>query len=366
MEDPLGIVDGIVDWFGRTPWADPGEAFGASSHVDVWQPDPPDDWFGKPQLKGWSPWRALGGKIVGSPSAVSLNKFGINVFARGIDDRLWQKWWAQGGGWSGWVRHEDQGFKLGSAPVVAVAGTESAQSVQIFVRGADGGCWVRTKYEQEGEWRLWHSLGAKLVGAPTVASAIVETGKVSQTSVFVRGVDNIVYEKTWTQTIGPDSIKEEWGNNWTPHESHWLEDGFKLDSSPAASYSGKGNEILLAANSDSGQPFVKKRRETSKQIHSKEADYELTTREWDRNWTPLGGKILDAPFAWWSSVYAEAPDGRLFQNHQNLEDGWSGWKADNDDFLLGAPPSVSSNYMDRCNVFARGKDGQLWAKRWVD
>src|SRR5215216_398885 len=211
-----------------------------------------------------------------------------------------------------------------------------------------------------------HSLGGKLVGAPTVASANVETGKVSQTSVFVRGVDNIVYEKTWTQTIGPDSIKEEWGNNWTPHESHWLEDGFKLDSSPAASYSGKGNEILLAANSDSGQPFVKKRRETSKQIHSKEADYELTTREWDRNWTPLGGKILDAPFAWWSSVYAEAPDGRLFQNHQNLEDGWSGWKADNDDFLLGAPPSVSSNYMDRCNVFARGKDGQLWAKRWVD
>ena len=43
----------------------------------------------------WSGWESLGGVIDNTPAAVSWSLGRIDVFARGMDNAMWHKWWTQ-------------------------------------------------------------------------------------------------------------------------------------------------------------------------------------------------------------------------------------------------------------------------------
>lgn len=85
---------------------------------------------------GWHGWELNGGQLVGAPGAVSRRPTITDVFARGVDNRLWQNSW-NFDHWTGWSKHED-GFSLGSSPAVS---TMDRDQVQVFARGTDGQLW---------------------------------------------------------------------------------------------------------------------------------------------------------------------------------------------------------------------------------
>ena len=87
------------------------------THVDIGVPLD-NQWIRRSSM--WSGWRSREeGRIVGSPAVVSRTPSITDVFARGLDNRLWQDTHVNGKGWSGWHRHEDS-FMLGAPPAVNI------------------------------------------------------------------------------------------------------------------------------------------------------------------------------------------------------------------------------------------------------
>ena len=81
---------------------------------------------------------SAGGAIEGAARGGALAGGTPDIYVRGIDDRVYQKWWT-GTEWvpsAGWLPHDETpGFALGSSPSV-VAGPGNSRSV--YVRGQDG------------------------------------------------------------------------------------------------------------------------------------------------------------------------------------------------------------------------------------
>jgi len=85
-------------------------------------------------LGSWSAYESLGGVIKGAPAAVLLNGDHTEVYAVGQDDALWQQTFKRASGWSGWLRHDDDGILRSSPTVVA----RSAASRDVLFQGSDG------------------------------------------------------------------------------------------------------------------------------------------------------------------------------------------------------------------------------------
>jgi hypothetical protein len=83
----------------------------------------------------WSQWFGLGGEIQDAPAALYPSPGQIELYARGMDNRLWQKWY-DGKTWlDGWHLHDDSDIQLGSAPVVL---TDGKGFRDVYIRGQDG------------------------------------------------------------------------------------------------------------------------------------------------------------------------------------------------------------------------------------
>jgi hypothetical protein len=98
-------------------------------HHKFWQAGP-----------GWSGYFNLGapsGGFRGGPSTISRNPQVANVYVRGNDDGLWQLAWYDNS-WHPWGRHADGAITA----EVALAST-SAQREQVFARGLDANVWQR-------------------------------------------------------------------------------------------------------------------------------------------------------------------------------------------------------------------------------
>ncbi|SDE11535.1 hypothetical protein SAMN04487996_103382 [Dyadobacter soli] len=75
----------------------------------------------------------MGGNIKGDIAAVAIPGSNVtDLYVRGMDDTLWQKYWDNG--WSDW-QQVDPGFKLASSPVAVSAGPSHRS---IYARGTDG------------------------------------------------------------------------------------------------------------------------------------------------------------------------------------------------------------------------------------
>ena len=227
---------------------------------------------------GWRDWFSLGGEITSAPSVISANPDHLDVYTRGTDNQLWQKWWS-GSNWSDWT---PLGGELASAPGV-VARTPDHRDV--FVRGTDNQLWQKW-WDALGGWRDWSALGGEITSAPSVISV-----SPTQLDVYTRGTDNQLWQKWWN------------GTQWS-------------------------------------------------------------------DWTPLGGQLASAP-----AVIARTPNHRdvfvrgldrcLWQKWWASDAGWSDWFRV-DDAPIGSAPSVTSAAPDHVDIYVRGEDGQLYQKYWTE
>jgi hypothetical protein len=52
---------------------------------------------------GWKPWASHGGvTIAGTPAAIAYGSGGINAYARGADNHLWETYFRPSSGWVSW------------------------------------------------------------------------------------------------------------------------------------------------------------------------------------------------------------------------------------------------------------------------
>jgi hypothetical protein len=114
--------------------------------------------------RGWSGWEPLGGSttFLDSPAAVSRNPDVMNVYARANDNSLIQIYWERGRGWqSAWQTHTDGGRMTAAPSAVGLDG----DSEMIIVRGLDSRLWH--KWWQRGGV-LTLPLHFKYVDLPTM------------------------------------------------------------------------------------------------------------------------------------------------------------------------------------------------------
>ena len=159
-------------------------------------------------------WTPLGGVCTASPAAVSWSSsyLRIDVFVRGSDGALWQKYYQNG--WSGWYSLGGQ-LAAGTGPAVA---SWSAGRLDVFVQGTDGALWH--KWYTGTSWSSWESLGGKLTASPAATSP-----SSSLIGVFARGSDGAVWEKSYNKGWSSwQSLGENVASNTGPavSQSLWL------------------------------------------------------------------------------------------------------------------------------------------------
>jgi len=179
-------------------------------------------------------WDSIGGVCTASPASVSgYNR--IDVFVRGSDGAVWQKYYQNG--WSGWI---PLGGKLAAGTGPAVA-SSAAGRLDVFVQGTDNQLWH--KWWNGATWSGWEPLGGKLTASPAASAGYTSGGALPYTyNVVVRGTDGAAWTKSWT------------GSKW----SSWTSLGGRLapNTGPAVDYIGdvyvQGTDYQLWLKSSSG------------------------------------------------------------------------------------------------------------------
>jgi hypothetical protein len=145
--------------------------------------------------------KAVYGRVVplvrGDVDDVDANGLRINLFVQGADRKLWERYW-NGSAWS-WV---DTGKEVDGEPLILARGNLGSASgsslrINLFVRGVDGKLWER--YWNGSAW-TWVDTGKAVSGDP-IAVVRGDTDSVNGADVrinlFVRGADNILWERYW-------------------------------------------------------------------------------------------------------------------------------------------------------------------------
>jgi hypothetical protein len=187
----------------------------------------------------WTGWRGLGpppgGLVDGSRASVASWAPGrLDVFARGGDGDLWQRFSVDGGAsWSTWIRPVGDDGDLASAPHVNVL---SGQRLDVYVLGTDGQVWER--YWDGTAWNPgWIPHGAPAPGVVGPPTSVSHDG--NQVDVFVRGGDDRLWQRHWD------------GSDW----SQWFRpvgDAGTLDSPPDAASWSPGTVLVAVRGTDGG------------------------------------------------------------------------------------------------------------------
>jgi hypothetical protein len=182
------------------------------------------------------PWVYLGapaGGVRGDPGAVSWAPGRLDLFARGADDKLWQRFSEDGGAtWSGWLRPVGTDGVLASGPEVISRGPGR---LDVYVGGTDGQVWSRS-WGGAGWSPVWRSHGAPPGGMVGEPAAVSWDG--FRVDLFVRGADDRLWQmfefpiSTWSQPPG-------------------LESG-RLASSPGVTSWGPGHLAVVVRGTDGG------------------------------------------------------------------------------------------------------------------
>lgn len=161
----------------------------------------------------WTAYQNLGrpsnGGIKGNPSITSWGPGRLDIFARGADDKLWQRFSNDGGqNWSDWLKPFGDDGTLASSPEVATRGSDR---LNVFVVGTDGSIWERF-YDSawNSGWILQGAPAAGISGASTAKSdpGTVAWGFSERVDLFVRGGDDKLWQKFydgvgWTAWFKP-------------------------------------------------------------------------------------------------------------------------------------------------------------------
>ena len=180
---------------------------------------------------GWSAWIPMGnpaGGFAGRPATICRNPGVTNIYARGADNRLWQRaYWDSV--WQAWGVHNDGGV-LASAPSLGSMGPDHEH---LFVRGTDGNVYQKWWTGSTG-WSGWFGLGAPPGGFFGGPVTISRNGGVC--NVYVRGADNALWQLAY------------FDGQWHPWGRH--DDGGVLADDPATSSRGAEHEQLFVRGTD--------------------------------------------------------------------------------------------------------------------
>lgn len=164
-----------------------------------------------------------GTTLVGKPAVASWGPNRMDIFVRGADGALYQKWW-DGSRWSDWVKLSANGQLTGDPAAVSWGHNR----IDIFAKGNPDGLWHL--WWDGTKWNQPENLGGIIIGAPTVS-----TWGVNRLDVFVRSQGDALFQK-WFDGAWHDWVR--------------LSDFNAIHSDPAAVASEPGVINVMAKASD--------------------------------------------------------------------------------------------------------------------
>lgn len=132
----------------------------------------------------WTAWSSLGGTFSGRPAAVVSSGGYLNVFARGADGAVMQRWRRPDMSWSSWTR---VGGRMPASTGPAAVATGDG-GLQLLVHGTDHRLWGLAWTAAAGWAPTWTPLGGRLIGDPSLVTDV--TGRLT---AVVRGTDDAVW-----------------------------------------------------------------------------------------------------------------------------------------------------------------------------
>jgi len=291
------------------------------------------DWFGNPAAPPIT--------VTESPTSVSWANGRIDVFARGSDGGLWQKWYDvnTGGIWQPWAHLSNA--TIHSAPTVSTMGPGR---LDIFTKGAGGD--LMHYWYAAGAWQTWESLGQPSSSVYLTSSPAAVSWANGRIDVFARGSDGGLWQKWYDVNHG----------GW----NSWARIGTGLTSAPSVS-SWKSERLDVFA-----------RGPNSEVLHY----WFMKPQGWGSE--SIGGNVISNPAsASWAEgrldVFVQGRDGYMYQNWYDASQGggWRGWHKFG--FGLSSNPSVSSWGPGRLDLFTKGTSSDLqhfwftnlsWSSHW--
>jgi repeat uncharacterized protein DUF346 len=309
---PNGGVQSNTTVYGIFYWIDPGTP----------PPPPPPSWQ----------FQSLGSsQILGDPSLDSPASGALDMFAKGLDGNLWQRW-ANNGPWSEWT---NVSAMTGSGPIASSPGSVSwgAPRVDIVARMSNG---------TVGHWyydSAWHfeNLGGSVAGDPDIAS--VGAGHLN---VFAKSTNGDLIQKWWN------------GAGWSEWQDLSILTGSGAVSSGVGAVKTSASTLDVVARMPSANVGV----------------WHWSGTAW--SFESLSGQITGKPDvssvgSGAANVFAEGLDGNLWQKWR-VGSGWSEWQNVSDLTLSGplasgAGPAAASWNSTRVDVVGRlpnGTVGHWW------
>jgi hypothetical protein len=270
----------------------------------------------------WS-WVDTGKAVSGDPVAVvrgdvedvGADDIRINLFARGADNKLWERYW-NGSSWA-WA---DTGKDVSDDPVVIMRGSTGSPDgtgvrINVFVRGMDGRLWER--YWNGSTW-VWADTGKGVVGR---VAAVMRGNRKSTSAadvrinLFVQGTDGKLWERYWN------------GSSWS-----WVDTGRPADGEPLAVL--RGNTDSVNAADVRINLFAPVLQTTVSGGGFPHRHYDI--RLWERYWN-------GAAWAW-------VDTGRNIRSKPAA-------------IVRGDIEDVGTGDL-RINLWVAGDDGRLWERYW--
>ncbi len=164
----------------------------------------------------WAPYTSLGappGGAVGDPAIVSWAPGRLDLFVRGLDNKLWQRFSTNAGTtWSDWIQPVGAEGTLASGPDATSRGPGL---LDVVVAGTDGALYQR--FWDGQRWNTaWLRQGAPGGGTPNPPAGVVGTPTATSPNgvnleLFARDTTDRIWQQTWNGAswsgwYGPDGL----------------------------------------------------------------------------------------------------------------------------------------------------------------
>jgi hypothetical protein len=169
-------------WVGPTPELPGLAAVARGTEINLFRLGQDNTLYWHQGLDNATAWQSLGGMLASAPGAVSSSPTQMQVFARGLDDKLWTI--TYNNGWGAWQELSQDGMDDDPENVIAVASAPAVVSpasspMTVFVRGSDDQTWRR---QFNGGWGAWEPAGGTLASGPAAVVTATSTSLFAQNS----------------------------------------------------------------------------------------------------------------------------------------------------------------------------------------